>query len=429
MLKKTSSASCEQYISGMISDYLYLVYANCKALYSAPDLDKQTCRNEFKNVIAGICTQLNLSTENELLQKLLKLKTNEAKTFLHVHPFLEIFYLINTLDEINADETDFDALGRFKYTASYQKQHTLESNRVLKLILSTCETIPFLKRSFTPLPVASGFFLSHDIDSLYGSSVQDGLWAIKNFRFDVLLKLFANAITQRPHWFNIDLIMAIESEHDFRSTFYWLVNQGRIDKRQTNADYAILSPKLQTTLKQVQARGFENGLHKSISTQSIQEEAECLQVQVIGNRYHYLKFKLPEAYKAIETSGLKLDASLGFAEQFGFRNAYSFPFSPYNFENGKAFSFLEVPLTIMDGTFQRYMKLPVENTANRIIDFFEEHKQNALISVLWHNTFFTNYKYKGYLQEYKKILAYLHASKLRCLNQTDILKQFSWTQH
>jgi hypothetical protein len=413
----------------MISDYLYLVYANCKALSCAPDLDKEVCRKEFKNALAGICSQLNLASENELLQKLLHLKTNEAKTFLHVHPFLEIFYLINSLDEINAAETDFDVLGRFKYAASYQKQHNLESNRVLKLILKACETIPFLKRSFTPSSVPSDFFLSHDIDSLYGSSVQDGLWALKNFRFDILLKLFANAITQRPHWFNIDLIMAMESEHDFRSTFYWLVNQGKVDKRQSNADYAISSAKLRSTLGQVQARGFENGLHKSISTQSMREEAERLQVPVLGNRYHYLKFKLPGAYKAIETSGLKLDASLGFAEQFGFRNAYSFPFSPYNFENGKAFSFLEVPLTLMDGTFQRYMKLPVENTANQIIEFFEEHKQNALISVLWHNTFFTNYKYKGYLQEYKKILAYLHESKLRCLNQTDILNHFSWTQH
>jgi len=413
----------------MISDYLFLLYNNCKAISRSSAFKEESCRNHFKESIKDIYLSLDLTLEIELQHKLLQLKPDAAKQFLIQHPFLEIFYLINSLDEFTTDEKSFDELGRFQYSHSYQKRNNLPNNQVLNLILDSCKTIPFLKNSFILAPQSSRFFLSHDIDSLYGSTVQDGLWAIKNFRFDVLLKLFARAIMQNPHWFNIDKIMDIESEYGFRSSFYWLVNQGRIDKRQTNADYSISSPKLVSALNHVCKRGFENGLHKSISTQSLKEEAELITNGPIGNRYHYLKFKLPEAYNDIHESGLKMDASLGFAEWYGFRNAYSFPFSPYNFKTGEAFGFLEVPLTIMDGTFQRYLKVPVEKTSDQIINFFEKNKQNALISILWHNTFFTNYKYKGYLYEYKKILAYLHESRLTCMNQSDILNHYSWTKH
>jgi len=412
----------------MISDYLYLVYANCKALGRSANFNAELCRSNFRDTLQEICSELNLSSEIELQSTLLQLKQNRAGLIIKTHPFLEIFYLLNTLDEVNADASDFDELGRFKYSASFQKQNNLAPNRVLHLILETCNKIPFLRTNFDYSPSPTRFFLSHDIDSLYGSTVQDGLWAIKHMRPDVLLTLFANLITQKPHWFNIDLIMDIESEYDFRSTFYWLVNKGRINSRQTNSDYSISSPKLKACLKRVTDRGFENGLHKSISNQNLEEEAALLPSKPIGNRFHYLKFTLPGAYQSLEASGFKLDASLGFAEQFGFRNAYSLPFSPYNFDTRTAHGFLEVPLTLMDGTFQRYLKLPVEKTADQVIAFFENNKQNALLSVLWHNTFFTSYKYKGYLQEYKKILAYLHASKLVCMNQNDILNYYSWTQ-
>lgn len=412
----------------MISDYLYLVFVHCKSISQTSEFRADVCRHGFRNAVAEICTQLKLESELTLQNKLLNLPIKEAGTFLNQHPFLELFYLLNSLDEINADASCFDELGRFTYASSYQKQYQIAPNRVLDLILETCRTVPFLKTSFVYTPQPASFFLSHDIDSLYGSTLQDGLWAVKNFRPDVLLKLFANCIQQKPHWFNIDQIMNLESEYDFRSTFYWLVNRGKIDQRQSNADYSISSPRLQETLQQVKRRGFENGLHKSISEQNIKEEAKRLPGNIVGNRYHYLKFRLPQAYEAIESSGLSLDASLGFAEKAGFRNCYSFPFSPYNFIKGEAFHFLEVPLTLMDGTFHRYAKVPVNKTAEQIISFIENFKENALLSILWHNTFFTQYKYKGYLNEYKKILAYLYEAKLNNLNQTEIIKQFCWKQ-
>ena len=74
---------------------------------------------------------------------------------------------------------------------------------------------------------------------------------------------------------------------------------------------------------------------------------------------------------------LKVDCSLGFAETPGFRNSYGQPFLPYNLSEDRPYRFVEVPLNIMDGTFQRYMKVPVKETATRVIDFFEKNKYDS----------------------------------------------------
>jgi hypothetical protein len=134
---------------------------------------------------------------------------------------------------------------------------------------------------------------------------------------------------------------------------------------------------------------------------------------------------LPEAYNAIEESGLKLDASLGFSEQVGFRNNYGLPFNPFNLKEGKPYSFVEAPLHVMDTTLFKNKKISLEEKQKDVFAFFEKNKSNCVISVLWHNNFFSNYKYKGYLQFYKNILAYIKDNKLKPITQQEILDNYA----
>ncbi len=409
----------------MISQYLAQLFLNCKALKPNHNLNELHLIQHFDQFIQALIIQRGLSSEKELLE--LFIKTDyKSLGFENLHPLLQIFYLVNSFSEYNSQYSHLDELGRYTYSNSLQIKTGITKNTALELILDLVKKDPFLNQNFTVESHKSYFFLSHDIDSLYGSTLQDGLWALKHFRFDVMLKIIANLMLSRPHWFNIDVILKMESEYDFRSTFYWLVNQGKIDQRQSNSDYNIKSNALKSTLQSITQRGFENGLHKSISKEDFKEELNKLPEPVIGNRYHYLKFQLPVAYQQIENSGLQLDASLGFAEHYGFRNNYGYPFSPFNVKTNSAHRFLEVPLNIMDGTFHRYLKVPVEQTSQSVINFLEANKNNCLLSILWHNTFFTDYKYKGYKEEYKKILGYLYEQKFVNINQTELIRLFSW---
>lgn len=410
----------------MISNYLSLLYSNCKLLKKKQSYSNNELVAFFKGEIQAILLKYNLKSETELVALLISKHHAQLQELLNTSDFISIFYLINSLNEYNQSIDSYDNLGRFKFDYSIIKDYGIENNVVLNLIKKSITANQFLQNSFEICHHQSFFYLSHDIDSVYGSLTQDGLWAIKNGRIDVMMNLFFNTIIAKPHWFNFDLIMKTESEYDFKSTFYWLVNKGKIDQRQTNSDYSISSTKITDSIRGVSARGFENGLHKSISRESFKTEISKMPVNIIGNRYHYLKFQVPDAYNKIEEAGLKLDASLGFAEHYGFRNGYGYPFQPYNVTANTNYNFLEVPLNIMDGTFQRYLEIPVKKTADTIIQFLEKNSHDTLLSILWHNTFFSNYKYKGYLNEYKKILKYLYEMKFQNINQSEIIDKFSW---
>jgi hypothetical protein len=238
------------------------------------------------------------------------------------------------------------------------------------------------------------------------------------------MKIIIQLILSKPHWLNIDKILNIHSEHDLKSTFFWIVNKGQTEGGLVNADYNYSSRTIKQQVDLVVKAGFENALHKSVSNESYSSETQKLGFTPFANRNHYLKFNLPQHYKNINSSGIKVDCSLGFAEHFGFRNNYGLPFQPFDIENNKAFDFVEVPLNLMDRTFSNYMKIPVNQVAENCIEFIENNNTNCVISILWHNNFFSSIKYNGYLEAYKKILVYLYESKISSISTKEIYETY-----
>jgi len=328
------------------------------------------------------------------------------------------FYMINAFQEYDADPGNFDEFGRFRFERSYQHEFDcIETNIVRECFDQFCKRTPALS-ALVSKEVKTRVFVSHDIDTIYGSFLQDGLWALKRGRIDVILKLIFNELLMSPGWKNMDKIVKMDSAYDVKSTFFWIATKKVASNKVKNADYSI--QKLDKTLR---LTGI-NGLHKSCANLSFGEELDLLPFRTGLNRYHFLKFNIPAIWKELETTSLKLDASLGFAERYGFRNSFGMPFRPYNLKTGTSYDFIEVPLNIMDGALHRYMKIPLEQTSDHIIGFFEKNKTNCILSFLWHNTYFTDYKYSGYCEAYKKVLVYLHESGIQSITPEEIINQF-----
>ncbi|MBW6479782.1 MAG: hypothetical protein K0B37_10160, partial [Bacteroidales bacterium] len=308
-----------------------------------------------------------------------------------------IFYMVNCLQEYSLGENELDGFGRFRYESSYQKRFSsIEKNLVQQYIDEFCD-----EKNIGGSPKASAFFISHDIDTIYGSLLQDGYWALKNLRVGAMLSLIAGEIGRRPHWKNMDRIIRINSECDVKSTFFWLVNKGKGRQNIRNADYSI--QKEQSLLQEVSEKGFVNGLHKSTMEMSFEEELAMGKIIEPYNRYHFLNFLPPNHWPELSKSPITFDSSLGFAEHYGFRNSYGSAFQPYDIKNNRPFGFVEASLTFMDTTFHHYMKMESEKIADIIINFYQTNPHHCIFSLLWHNTYFTDYKYGGYLAEYKKI--------------------------
>ncbi len=330
------------------------------------------------------------------------------------------FYMMNSLQEYNA--VNNDEVGRFTYNNSYQfKYNNIKENLVQKYFDKLAQHPKF--SGMSAQNEMSSVFISHDIDNVNLAWIEDGFAAIKRGQIHHAFRLLFNAAMQKPDWFNMDKIMAIHDEYSLKSTFFWLANKGKSANGLYNADYDVRDKKVQQTILQIQQKGFENGIHKSVSEESFEIETTKLGFKPLANRYHYLKFNLPQAYDELERAEIKLDASLGFAEQYGFRNSYGQAFQPFNLEKQKAYNLVEIPLHIMDRTFY-YMQTPTEKISGKVIDFFETNKFNCTLSLLWHNNFFNSIKYGGYLQEYKKIIAYLYENNFKSLAQRDIIDKY-----
>lgn len=326
-----------------------------------------------------------------------------------------VLYMINGLQELQPKPEDMDQFGRFKYTASYQFKHnSMLENVVQKKIDAFC-VLHGIKGTDTP----STFFISHDIDTIYGSLTQDGFWSLKNFKIGAMFQLFAYELSRKPHWRNIDKMIRINDEYDVKTTFFWLVNQGLGQQGVKNADYSITKEK--ELLHLVETSGNTNGLHKSAHGMSINEELEKMPLATRYNRYHFLKFSRAYDWQKISESHLEFDASFGFAEHYGFRNSYGKAFQPYDLVNQKPHDFVEAPLHFMDGTFHKYMKLPTHQIGQTVIDFYEKNKVNCDLSLLWHNTYFTNFKYRSFVDEYKKILGFIYESKITCMTPQELM--------
>lgn len=327
-----------------------------------------------------------------------------------------IFYCTNSVQEYNHESVD--PLGRFQFSESYQRKFSnIHENFVQKWMDRIIERIPGLN-SLAKKSTPSRIFLTHDIDTVYGALKEDGFAAIKKGRLDILLSLAMNAMLKKPDWINFNKIMDIEADYDYKSTFYWLLYNDPL-----NADYQFENKLIKSSYKNVIDRGWETGLHKSLGKRTINEEAEKLENFSGGNRFHYLNFVLPDGYNQLDKSVVLLDSSLGFTEQWGFRNNFGQPIIPFNIQEECLYNFLEVPMHIMDRTLFK-SKSDVKETLKFLIAWFEENKSDCVLALNFHNNFFSEVKYKGYSWLYKQLLGYFRESKMEAISQRELIDEY-----
>lgn len=313
-----------------------------------------------------------------------------------------IFYMVNCLQERSAPSSDIDQYGRFKYTASYQfRFNCVEDNLVLGYIHTLVQ-----KWNLTALvPRQSRIFMSHDIDALDGSWMHIVYDLLRQKRIKTAAKALSLGLKRKLFYRNISDMLTLLHRHHISSTFFFIPAIGKGRYRIQNADYNIEE---ETELLQlISSKGHSLGLHKSSHPSSLSEELLALPFKTTYNRYHFLAHQPHEVWAQLESAGIAIDASLGFAEHIGFRNSYGSSFQPYNPTTRTAYHLLITPLLVMDGTLWTYMRIPPDDLADRIIQFIEKNKTDCLISILWHNTSLTEYPYPGLLDSYIELLEYI----------------------
>jgi len=307
-------------------------------------------------------------------------------TFREMEPIACAFYLLNSLHEHLLPPNKTDKYGRYPYEESIQyRQNIVEEN----LVQSIFDQHYALLTGQSPRKSDSRIFWTHDIDYLYSAWKHDLIVAARNPLCQGLSGIW-NAVTKPSRWNNIIEMIELENKFGIRSVYFWLAQRGKVaiskDIKIDHADYRINSEVIKMYWKKVSETGSFNGLHKSGFNSEVGAEIALLPHPVHINRHHFLKFRIPDLYDHIEKSGLSYDASLGFAEQYGFRNSFGRPFKPYNLHKNRPYRFVEYPLHLMDATFIHYMGMDEGSMLHSMIQFIEKHRFNAVLGILLHNS-------------------------------------------
>ena len=129
----------------------------------------------------------------------------------------------------------------------------------------------------------------------------------------------------------------------------------------------------------------------------------------------------------IEKSKLKYDSTLGFQEQIGFRNGTCTPFYLYNFKEERAYDFISIPLNIMDCSleFKNYMNVSSKNVKKIIMPMINEIKKfEGVLTINWHNTFFSDYTKKNWKEVYIDIINICKVKNSKFVTCQEIAKKY-----
>lgn len=217
-----------------------------------------------------------------------------------------------------------------------------------------------------------------------------------------------------PYQVALERIIDLEKEHGVKSSFYFMAH---------GEDYSIRDPFIAGLIEHLKSEHFEIGLHGSFNSYDNpdilrQEKGRVQEVvgnPIVGSRQHYLRWKTPDTWRALERVGLKYDTTSCFVDHEGFRSGICYPYRPFDILENRILDIWEVPLIVMEGSLFDYQDLSPKEGLERIqalVDTVERY--NGVFAVLWHNSSFYEPESVGMFETYEQMLDYISNKNALC---------------
>ncbi len=273
--------------------------------------------------------------------------------------------------------------------------------------------------------------LTHDVDTVQLSSRSELVRTINLHvrhadTFAKKLRHLTSVVGLRKSPRDLDIFtpwVELEQKHGFRSSFFFFAtrirqrhvidNVYRWDDRTT---YRGESCSVRKIVRDLHGRGCEIALHTSyLSARDYEMIAEqkadlekALGETVVANRQHNLHFDATVTPGILEKAGLKVDSTLGFNRDVGFRAGTSYPFRMWDLAGERWLGITEIPLILHDGALLRSDNLDLDpesalDLCKRLIDRVIE--TNGVITLLWHPESIAR---PGWFGVYEELLKYIH---------------------
>ena len=395
------------------------------------------CISDQGAITVGTTSEVEIKVSQKLVRAILDRQFSHSELFVdqplifdehgHADHLGTATYMLHYLQEFSTSPDDFDELDRFKYSRTYQsKFNCAERNLVLEYLIELVNTTPSLrgiKRTKKP----SRLFVTHDIDILHHSIWPELKTACRNLRVDHILSLLFVESMRNTDERLFQSILNINSKNGIEATFFWMTSNKPVslasgDKIE-NSNYSVHSLEVKKLLRLLRQKKQTIGIHKSIGDITLKEEVEALNTDTLINRNHYLHGKLDETLSNAKKNRFVADCSAGFSSEFGFRNSYGLPSKLFNFEEGKHIDVLEIPLNIMDMHIAKREQTFGEE-CEKVFKFIQHNRTDCVLSILWHNNYFSNYKYSRLFSLYKDMIAVCQQTRIVPINYQELVNDF-----
>lgn len=309
------------------------------------------------------------------------------------------FLLLSGYDEwVSETKDEFD---RFKYEDSLVYKYNLISVPIVdEYAFLIREILKSEIISFNPLIKKTELIPTHDIDHLYRfdgffRSLKSLLGEVREkragqFVYSLFNMIKASFSKKEDQYFKgIEILYNDSKKYGLKSVFFFMTAEpSQYDKGQ-RIDENILK-----LIVRIQDVGMKVGIHPGFNTfrnieimrDEIKRLRESLKSNILLSRQHYLRFDKKVTYKNLESCGIKVDYTMGFAEHEGFRCGTAHAFNPFNLENDEPYDIIEKPLIAMDSTLQYYQKYSIDKARNILENLFNIiSRVEGDFIILWHN--------------------------------------------
>ncbi len=285
----------------------------------------------------------------------------------------EIFEWVSSADEYSVRARD--SVGRVAFAETYLGRHKLDARRPYAAVAmrflqqALCRLAPgAVVEPRSPVESAGHFVIpTHDVDYFPGSHRNSVYRLAKNAAISCwLYKSAALGMKQAGMALRravggpdpLDQITALargEIRRNASASYYFLLKR----HHRRDANYDLDQPGVTDSMTALERQGFEVGVHGSYTSlddpNGLAAEFDAVRARgfrPLGGRQHWLRFTLDRLIPAHESVGALYDSSMGWPDRLGFRSGACFAFPPYNFEQERPATFIEIPLVMMDQSLQ-----------------------------------------------------------------------------
>ncbi len=306
-------------------------------------------------------------------------------------PVSSLFYVLTRYEEYT--ETKRDKHDRFESKNSIQSTHNW-------LQIPICDVwsegiVSFLglhSNQGSPFAILPTF----DIDSTYAYKgkgfIRQSFGMVKELLNGDISRLTNRINTlfrfRKDPFDTFEKIQRIAKQYPKTRCFWLMADYGKWDK---NLPYTN-SP--QKRVIQTMAENCGVGIHPGHSTylndMPFQKEKSRLEVildtKITESRQHYLRLKMPETYQILNSQGIQMDYTMGYAESCGFRAGTARPFPWFNLSVNHPSNLILQPFCYMDGTLNEYMKLTPAEALLKVKELKSlVTKYGGNFCFIWHN--------------------------------------------